>query len=132
MELTGCGRRTSRLSYLRAFQLVTTPNPAVQRTGGIAALAHPAADRNVRLSRKSILFNEHRSRERREFQTTHLQHRRRVIPQPSIIDIAKAPVIAYNEKDWNAVRAAVAHGFVYDEVATDRRPQGVNDVLAVW
>lgn len=54
------------------------------------------------------------------------------MPQPSIIDIAKAPVIAYNEKDWNAVRAAVAPSFVYDEVATNRKPQGVNDVLAVW
>lgn len=54
------------------------------------------------------------------------------MPQPSIIDIAKAPVIAYNEKDWNAVSAAVAPSFVYDEVATNRKPQGVNDVLAVW
>ncbi len=47
MEATGCGRRTSRVSYLRASQLVTTPNPAVQRTGGIAVLAPPAVDRNV-------------------------------------------------------------------------------------
>ena len=54
------------------------------------------------------------------------------MPQPSIIDVAKAPVIAYNEKDWNAVKAAVAPGFVYDEVATNRKPQGVDDVLAVW
>ena len=50
----------------------------------------------------------------------------------SIIDIAKAPIIAYNEKDWNAVRASVALSFVYDEVATNRKPQGVDDVLAVW
>jgi len=54
------------------------------------------------------------------------------MPQPSIIDVAKAPVIAYNEKDWNAVKAAVAPGFVYDEVATNRKPQGIDDVLAVW
>ena len=54
------------------------------------------------------------------------------MPQASIIDIAKAPIIAYNEKDWKAVRAAVAPGFVYDEVATNRKPQGVDDVLTVW
>lgn len=53
------------------------------------------------------------------------------MPQ-SVVDVAKAPVIAYNEKDWNAVRAAVAPGFVYDEVATQRKVQGIEDVLAVW
>jgi len=38
--------------------------------------------------------------------------------QQSLIGAAKAPVIAYNKKDWDAVRAAVTPGFVYDEVAS--------------
>ena len=54
------------------------------------------------------------------------------MPDPSVIDVAKAPIIAYNEKDWAAVRAAVTPAFEYDEVPTHRRPQGVDDVLAVW
>jgi steroid delta-isomerase-like uncharacterized protein len=52
--------------------------------------------------------------------------------QASIIDIAKAPIVGYNEKNWDAVRAAVAPGFVYDEVATNRKPNGIEDVLTVW
>lgn len=50
----------------------------------------------------------------------------------SLIDTAKAPIIAYNEKDWNAVKAAVVPGFVYDEVGTQRKVQGINDFLAAW
>lgn len=49
-----------------------------------------------------------------------------------IIDAAKAPVLGYNAKDWNAVRAAVAPGFVYDEVATQRRAEGADAVLNLW
>ena len=41
--------------------------------------------------------------------------------QQSLIDAAKAPIIAYNDKDWKAVKAAVAPGFLYDEVATQRK-----------
>ena len=52
--------------------------------------------------------------------------------QQSLIDIAKAPIIAYNEKNWDAVKASVTSGFVYDEVATQRRVQGINDFLAAW
>ncbi len=35
------------------------------------------------------------------------------MPQHSLIDIAKAPNIAYGKKDWDAVRASVTPG-VYD------------------
>jgi steroid delta-isomerase-like uncharacterized protein len=52
--------------------------------------------------------------------------------QKSIIEAAKAPVLAFNEKDWEAVKAAVTEDFVYDEVATERRPQGIDAVLEVW
>lgn len=54
------------------------------------------------------------------------------MPQQSLVDIAKAPIIAYNDKNWDAVRAAVTPSFVYDEVATQRKVQGINDALGVW
>ncbi len=54
------------------------------------------------------------------------------MPQQSLIDTAKAPIIAYNKKDWYAVRAAVVPGFIYDEVGTQRKVQGINDFLAAW
>jgi steroid delta-isomerase-like uncharacterized protein len=52
--------------------------------------------------------------------------------EQSLVDIAKAPIIAYNDKNWDAVEAAVAPGFIYDEVGTQRKIQGINDVLAAW
>jgi steroid delta-isomerase-like uncharacterized protein len=52
--------------------------------------------------------------------------------QHSVIDIAKAPTIAFGAHDWEAVKAAVVPEFVYDEVATHRRIEGVSDVLDVW
>ena len=52
--------------------------------------------------------------------------------QQSLIDAAKAPSVAYNKKDWDAVRAAVVPGFVYDEVGTQRKIQGIDDFLAAW
>jgi len=50
----------------------------------------------------------------------------------TITDIAKAPILAFNEKNWDKVRAAVTPGFVYDEVPAQRRVQGINEVLSVW
>lgn len=49
-----------------------------------------------------------------------------------LIEAAKAPEIAYNEKNWTAVRACVTPDVVYDEVATRRRLQGADQVIAVW
>jgi steroid delta-isomerase-like uncharacterized protein len=54
------------------------------------------------------------------------------MPQQSNIDIAKASVIAYNEKNWTAARAVIAPGVVYDEVATQRKAQGADNVIALW
>ncbi len=45
---------------------------------------------------------------------------------------AKAPFIAYNDKNWGAVKASITPNFVYDEVATQRKAQGVDQVLALW
>jgi len=52
--------------------------------------------------------------------------------QQALIAAAKAPIRAYNKKNWEAVRAAVTPGFVYDEVASQRTVQGLTDVLRVW
>ncbi len=53
-----------------------------------------------------------------------------VSPQ-SLIDTAKAPVLAYNQKNWDKLRASVTPDFVYDEVGTQRKLKGVDEVIAV-
>jgi len=50
----------------------------------------------------------------------------------SILDVAKAQVIAYNDKNWDAARASLAPRVVYDEVGTQRRIEGVDEVLSAW
>jgi steroid delta-isomerase-like uncharacterized protein len=50
----------------------------------------------------------------------------------TLVDAAKASVIAYNEKNWDAVRRTVTPGIVYDEVATNRRAEGIENVLTLW
>ena len=52
--------------------------------------------------------------------------------QESMIDAAKAPVLAYSKKDWSAFKASIAPGFLYEEVATHRKMQGVDQVVAGW
>jgi steroid delta-isomerase-like uncharacterized protein len=49
-----------------------------------------------------------------------------------VIEAAKAPIVAYSNKDWTAVKAAIAPDAVYDEVATQRRIQGADDIVSVW
>jgi steroid delta-isomerase-like uncharacterized protein len=55
-----------------------------------------------------------------------------MIPQQQLIDAAKAPMLAYNDKNWNAARASLSPDFVYDEVATNRKVQGVDQVIPLW
>lgn len=55
-----------------------------------------------------------------------------MIPQQQLIDAAKAPILAFNEKNWDAVRASITPDFVYDEVATNRKVQGVKQVIPLW
>lgn len=50
----------------------------------------------------------------------------------SIVDVAKAQVIAYNDKNWDAARASLAPRVVYDEVGTQRRIEGVDEVISAW
>ncbi len=52
--------------------------------------------------------------------------------QPSPVDAAKASVIAYNEKNWDRVKETVTPTVVYDEVATNRRATGSNEVIEAW
>jgi steroid delta-isomerase-like uncharacterized protein len=49
-----------------------------------------------------------------------------------LVAAAKAPILAFNEKDWDAVRASISSDFVYDEVATHRKVQGVDQVIPLW
>ena len=48
-----------------------------------------------------------------------------------LITAAKAGIIAYNDKDWNAVRANVTPDMTYDEVATGRKTEGVDAFIAL-
>jgi len=54
-----------------------------------------------------------------------------VSPQ-TLIDTARAPILAYNEKNWDKAVASITPDFVYDEVATRRRIEGPDNALAVW
>ncbi|HEX6432880.1 MAG TPA: ester cyclase [Gemmatimonadales bacterium] len=55
-----------------------------------------------------------------------------ILSQQQLIEGAKAPILAFNEKDWDGVRAGVARDLIYDEVATGRRVEGIDQVLSVW
>jgi steroid delta-isomerase-like uncharacterized protein len=50
----------------------------------------------------------------------------------ALVDLAKASIIAYGEKDWDAVRSTVSPGVVYDEVSTSRNAHGIDEVIAIW
>jgi steroid delta-isomerase-like uncharacterized protein len=48
------------------------------------------------------------------------------------LQVARAPVEAYNDKNWHRLRSAVAPDFVYEEVATQRRIEGADALVACW
>jgi len=50
----------------------------------------------------------------------------------NVIETAKAVTIAYNDKNWDKVKAAFAENGVYDEKATGRRIQGIGQVIEAW
>jgi steroid delta-isomerase-like uncharacterized protein len=55
-----------------------------------------------------------------------------MVSQQHLIDAAKAPILAYNDKDWDALRThLLSSDFVYDEVATGRKARGA-DVIPLW
>jgi steroid delta-isomerase-like uncharacterized protein len=55
-----------------------------------------------------------------------------MLSEKQLIAAAKASVLAYNEKNWDAVKAAVTADIVYDEVATQRKVQGLDQLLPLW
>jgi steroid delta-isomerase-like uncharacterized protein len=48
------------------------------------------------------------------------------------LQAAKAPLEAYNDKNWHRLRSVVTPDFVYEEVATQRRLEGIDAVFACW
>jgi steroid delta-isomerase-like uncharacterized protein len=49
-----------------------------------------------------------------------------------LVEAAKAPIVAFNDKNWTAARACLTPDSVYDEVATGRKVQGADEVIALW
>lgn len=58
-------------------------------------------------------------------------HATMLSPQ-QLIEAAKAPLLGYGKKDWDATRASITPDFVYDEVPTARKVQGHDAVLTLW
>lgn len=58
-------------------------------------------------------------------------HATAVSPQ-TLIDAAKAPILAFNEKNWDKVKASITPDFVYDEVPTRRKMLGAGEAIAAW
>jgi steroid delta-isomerase-like uncharacterized protein len=50
----------------------------------------------------------------------------------ALIDAAKASIVAYNEKNWDAVTKAVTSDIEYDEVGTNRKLAGPSAVITAW
>src|SRR3974390_712087 len=47
----------------------------------------------------------------------------------TVLEIAKASITAFNQKDWNRMKALYASDAVYDEKATNRRIQGPDQII---
>jgi len=60
------------------------------------------------------------------------QYKETIMAKLSLIDAAKAPVLAFGDKNWDGVRASVAPGILYDEVAIPRKMKGTDQLLACW
>ena len=54
------------------------------------------------------------------------------VDMSTIIETAKAATIAYNDKNWDKVKAVFAENGIYDEKATSRHVQGVGKVIEIW
>ena len=49
-----------------------------------------------------------------------------------LIDIAQAPMLTFNKRDWDGVRSCTTTDFVYEDVATNRKIEGVDQVIEAW
>src|SRR5258707_15150679 len=50
----------------------------------------------------------------------------------NVIEIAKASITAYNDKDWSKAKDMLAADAVYDEKGTNRRIQGAGAIVEAW
>ena len=50
----------------------------------------------------------------------------------NVIEIAKAALTAYNDKDWSKAKDTLAADAVYDEKGTHRRIQGSGEIIEAW
>jgi steroid delta-isomerase-like uncharacterized protein len=54
-----------------------------------------------------------------------------VSPQ-ALTDAAKGLITAYNDKNWDKVKAGITSDFLYDEVGTGRRVEGADQTVTTW
>src|SRR5512143_701664 len=57
------------------------------------------------------------------------------MPQPSVLnvtEVAKASLLAYNEKNFDRYRNILVPNVVYNEYGTGRTARGLDDVLSMW
>jgi steroid delta-isomerase-like uncharacterized protein len=50
----------------------------------------------------------------------------------NVIEVAKALITAYNEKNWSKVKDMLAADAVYDEKGTHRQIRGVREIIEAW
>ena len=55
-----------------------------------------------------------------------------LMPPQQLIEAAKAPFTAYNEKNWDKIRTLLTADVVYDEVPTNRKVRGIDQVITLW
>lgn len=50
----------------------------------------------------------------------------------ALTQIAQGLILAYNDRDWNRVKASITTDFTYDEVATARKVTGADQTIELW
>jgi steroid delta-isomerase-like uncharacterized protein len=50
----------------------------------------------------------------------------------NVVEIARALIISYNEKNWTRIKDMLASDAVYSEKATHRRVQGIREIIDAW
>jgi len=50
----------------------------------------------------------------------------------NVIEIVKASITAYNDKDWSKAKDMLAADAAYDEKGTQRRIQGAGAIIEAW
>jgi steroid delta-isomerase-like uncharacterized protein len=50
----------------------------------------------------------------------------------ALTETAKALITAYNDKNWDRLKAGITPDFLYEEVATARRIEGADQTVTAW